>query len=162
MSAVRERYQGFCTAMEQAGLMAARMGDGDYQREFGQQSVAVPVQPTGSPYCRLRCQRLSGARSARRLARQWAPGARGAIVSGLDDANYADFTQPRISTIRQPARELGRTAVNIMMRLANDDPDILRKPACRLNGLTRLDQDLLSLSQNGAKAPKAFGAKTIN
>jgi hypothetical protein len=30
----------------------------------------------------------------------------------------------RISTIRQPARELGRTAVNIMMRLLNDDPDI--------------------------------------
>ena len=28
------------------------------------------------------------------------------------------------STIRQPARELGRTAVNIMMRLLNDDPDI--------------------------------------
>ena len=43
---------------------------------------------------------------------------------GFDDANYADFTQPRISTIRQPARELGRTAVNIMMRLLNDDPDI--------------------------------------
>ena len=43
---------------------------------------------------------------------------------GFDDASYADFTQPRISTIRQPARELGRTAVNIMMRLLNDDPDI--------------------------------------
>jgi LacI family transcriptional regulator len=43
---------------------------------------------------------------------------------GFDDANYADFTQPRISTIRQPARELGRTAVNIMMRLLNDDRDI--------------------------------------
>ncbi|SWJ44817.1 regulatory protein [Klebsiella pneumoniae] len=43
---------------------------------------------------------------------------------GFDDANYADFTQPRISTIRQPARELGRTAVNIMMRLLNDDQDI--------------------------------------
>ncbi len=40
---------------------------------------------------------------------------------GFDDATYADFTQPRISTIRQPARELGRTAVEIMLRILNDD-----------------------------------------
>ncbi|CAH6075095.1 HTH-type transcriptional regulator DegA [Klebsiella pneumoniae] len=80
LMSVRERYQGFCTAME----LAARMGDvWRLPARVWPASVAVPVQPTGSPYRRLRCQRLSGARSARRLARQWAPGARGAIVSRL-------------------------------------------------------------------------------
>ncbi|HBT29099.1 MAG TPA: cytochrome-c peroxidase, partial [Erwinia persicina] len=43
---------------------------------------------------------------------------------GFDDAHYADFTQPPISTIRQPARELGRTAVGIMLRLLNNESDI--------------------------------------
>ena len=89
LMSVRERYQGFCTAMEQAGLSwpPEWVMYGDYQREFGQQALRY-------------------------------------LLVGFDDANYADFTQPRISTIRQPARELGRTAVNIMMRLLNDDPDI--------------------------------------
>ncbi|MEG9497674.1 MAG: substrate-binding domain-containing protein, partial [Pantoea dispersa] len=43
---------------------------------------------------------------------------------GFDDANYSDLTQPRISTIRQPARQLGHTAVSIMLRLLNNDSRI--------------------------------------
>ena len=99
LMSVRERYQGFCTAMEQAGLSwpPEWVMYGDYQREFGQQAL----------------RRASGLQAPEALS-----------LVGFDDANYADFTQPRISTIRQPARELGRTAVNIMMRLLNDDPDI--------------------------------------
>lgn len=126
LMSVRERYQGFCTAMEQAGLSwpPEWVMYGDYQREFGQQALrylfSQQVRPTAvfaaSDYLVLGLLdglRASGLRAPEALS-----------LVGFDDANYADFTQPRISTIRQPARELGRTAVNIMMRLLNDDPDI--------------------------------------
>ncbi|MBL1729255.1 cytochrome-c peroxidase, partial [Klebsiella pneumoniae] len=41
LMSVRERYQGFCTAMEQAGLSwpPEWVMYGDYQREFGQQAL---------------------------------------------------------------------------------------------------------------------------
>ncbi len=81
LMSVRERYHRDGASGPE---LAARMGDvWRLPARVWPASVAVPVQPTGSPYRRLRCQRLSGARSARRLARQWAPGARGAIVSRL-------------------------------------------------------------------------------
>ncbi|WNJ81793.1 LacI family DNA-binding transcriptional regulator [Cedecea neteri] len=126
LMSVRERYQGFCTAMEQAGLSwpPEWVIYGDYHREFGQQALqylfSQPAPPTAvfaaSDYLVLGL--LDGLRT---LGLQ-APEALSLV--GFDDANYADFTQPRISTIRQPARELGRTAVNIMMRLLNNDRDI--------------------------------------
>ncbi len=126
LMSVRERYQGFCTAMEQAGLSwpPEWVMYGDYQREFGQQALrylfSQQVRPTAvfaaSDYLVL------GLLDGLRASGLQAPEALSLV--GFDDANYADFTQPRISTIRQPARELGRTAVNIMMRLLNDDPDI--------------------------------------
>ena len=130
LMSVRERYQGFCTAMEQAGLSwpPEWVMYGDYQREFGQQALRTlfsqPVRPTAvfaaSDYLVL------GLLDGLRASGLQAPEALSLV--GFDDANYADFTQPRISTIRQPARELGRTAVNIMMRLLNDDRDIPAEP----------------------------------
>ncbi|VEA99070.1 regulatory protein [Klebsiella pneumoniae] len=80
---------------------------GDYQREFGQQALRYlfsrQVRPTAvfaaSDYLVL------GLLDGLRASGLQAPEALSLV--GFDDANYADFTQPRISTIRQPARELG-------------------------------------------------------
>ncbi|MGX9310329.1 LacI family DNA-binding transcriptional regulator [Pantoea ananatis] len=126
LMSVRERYQGFCSAMAQAGLTVPPewVMYGEYQREFGEQALqhlfSRPHRPTAvfaaSDYLVLGL--LDGLR-ARGLQ---APEALSLV--GFDDATYADFTQPRISTIRQPARELGRTAVHIMLRILNDEPDI--------------------------------------
>ena len=48
LMSVRERYQGFCTAMEQAGLSwpPEWVMYGDYQREFGQQVQAAAQDRT--------------------------------------------------------------------------------------------------------------------
>jgi LacI family transcriptional regulator len=125
LMSVRERYQGFCTAMEQAGLSwpPEWVMYGDYQREFGQQALrylfSQPLRPTA---VFAASDLVLGLLDGLRASGLQAPEALSLV--GFDDANYADFTQPRISTIRQPARELGRTAVNIMMRLLNNDQDI--------------------------------------
>ena len=126
LMSVRERYQGFCTAMQQAGLAIPPewVMYGNYAREFGQQSLnhlfSCPQRPTAvfaaSDYLVL------GLLDGLRANGLQAPAALSLV--GFDDANYTDLTHPRISTIRQPARELGHTAVSIMLRLLNDDTDI--------------------------------------
>lgn len=126
LMSVRERYQGFCTAMQQAGLAIPPewVMYGNYSREFGQQALnhlfSCPQRPTAvfaaSDYLVL------GLLDGLRASGLQAPAALSLV--GFDDANYTDLTHPRISTIRQPARELGHTAVRIMLRLLNDESDI--------------------------------------
>lgn len=126
LMSVRERYQGFCTALAQAGLHCPPewVMYGNYQREFGQRALrqlfSRELRPTAvfaaSDFLVLGL--LDGLREAGLRAPQ------DLSLVGFDDASYADFTQPRISTIRQPARELGRTAVSLMLRLLNGEENI--------------------------------------
>ena len=126
LMSVRERYQGFCTALAQAGLHCPPewVMYGNYQREFGQRALhqlfSRDIRPTAvfaaSDFLVLGL--LDGLRELGLHAPQ------DLSLVGFDDASYADFTQPRISTIRQPARELGRTAVNLMLRLLNGEENI--------------------------------------
>lgn len=126
LMSVRERYQGFCSAMQQASLPVPPewVMYGNYAREFGQQALhhlfSCAQRPTAvfaaSDYLVL------GLLDGLRASGLQAPAALSLV--GFDDANYTDLTQPRISTIRQPARQLGHTAVNIMLRLLNNESDI--------------------------------------
>lgn len=124
LMSVRERYQGFCAAMQQAGLTVVPewVLFGKYERSFGAQALhhffASAQRPSAvfaaSDYLVLGL--LDGLRE-RGLR---APEALSLV--GFDDASYADFTQPRISTIRQPAREMGRAAVEQMLALLHGAP----------------------------------------
>ncbi|WP_264193535.1 LacI family DNA-binding transcriptional regulator [Mangrovibacter yixingensis] len=132
LMSVRERYQGFCEAMATAGLSCPPewVLYGEYQRDYGSKALDQlfrgPLRPTAifaaSDYLVLGI--LDGLRS-RQLQ---APEALSLV--GFDDASYANFTQPRISTIRQPAHQMGRTAVQLMLRLLNGEtvPEQTRFP----------------------------------
>jgi LacI family transcriptional regulator len=123
LMSVRERYQGFCTAMEQAGLRVPPewVMYGEYQRESGKQALEQLFSRAERPTAVFAASDflVLGLMDGLRARGLSAPDALSLV--GFDDATYADFTQPRISTIRQPARELGRTAVEIMLRILNDD-----------------------------------------
>jgi len=126
LMSVRERHEGFSQAMEHAGLACPpeRVLYGDYSREFGQSALhrllSLPEVPTAvfaaSDYLVLGL--LDGLRQ-RGLT---APDALSLV--GFDDASYAELITPRLSTIRQPARLLGRTAIDIMIKLLNGRQDI--------------------------------------
>jgi len=126
LMSVRERYQGFCTAMKQAGLSwpPEWVMFGDYKREFAQQALQHLFSRSHRPTAVFAASDylVLGLLDGLRANGLQAPESLSLV--GFDDANYADFTQPRISTIRQPARELGRTAVDIMLRLLNNEPNI--------------------------------------
>jgi len=125
LMSVRERHQGYQQALANSGLDYApsRVLYGNYDRTFGRQALehllALPAPPTAvfaaSDYLALGL--LDGLR-ARGLS---APHALSLV--GFDDAIYSDLITPRLSTIRQSARELGRTAVEKLVKLFNDDDE---------------------------------------
>ncbi|MDI9219434.1 LacI family DNA-binding transcriptional regulator [Pantoea sp. EA-12] len=126
LMSVRERYQGFCSAMQQAGLTVPPewVMYGNYAREFGQQALNHLFSCTQRPTAVFAASDylVLGLLDGLRASGLQAPAALSLV--GFDDANYTDLTHPRISTIRQPARQLGHTAVNIMLRLLNDETDV--------------------------------------
>lgn len=126
LMSVRERYLGFCTAMQQAGLTVPPQWVmyGNYEREFGQQALQHLFRCTPRPTAVFAASDylVLGLLDGLRAIGLQAPAALSLV--GFDDANYSDLTQPRISTIRQPARQLGHTAVSIMLRLLNNDSSI--------------------------------------
>ncbi|QCR36080.1 LacI family DNA-binding transcriptional regulator [Nissabacter sp. SGAir0207] len=123
LMSVRERREGFRQALEQAGLAyhSELVLCGDYTREFGQTAIdrllALPEPPTaifaGSDYLALGL--LDGLR-AHQLS---AP--KDMSIVGFDDANYAELITPRLSTIRQDAGQLGRTAVELLIRMLKEE-----------------------------------------
>ncbi|WP_173632666.1 LacI family DNA-binding transcriptional regulator [Paramixta manurensis] len=139
LMSVRERYQGFCTAMKQAGLSwpPEWVMFGDYQREFGQQALRRLFSGARRPTAVFAASDylVLGLLDGLRACGLQAPEALSLV--GFDDANYADFTQPRISTIRQPARELGRTAVDIMLRLLNGEANIPQETRLPVEWISR-------------------------
>ncbi len=126
LMSVRERYQGFCTALAQAGLHCPPewVMYGEYQREFGQQALRQLFSRDRRPTAVFAASDflvlglLDGLRELGLHAPQ------DLSLVGFDDASYANFTQPRISTIRQPARELCRTAVSLMLRLLSGEENV--------------------------------------
>lgn len=126
LMSVRERYEGFRQAMALAGLdcPASWVLFGEYSREFGQSALrrllSQPEAPTAifaaSDYLVLGL--LDG------LSQQGLKAPDDLSLVGFDDASYAELITPRLSTIRQPARVLGRTAIDIMIKLLNGRQDI--------------------------------------
>jgi len=148
LMSVRERHQGFRQALINAGLRydAEMVLCGDYSRSFGQSALekllALPQPPTAifaaSDYLALGL--LDGLRQ-RGLS---SPSALSLV--GFDDAIYSDLITPRLSTIRQSARELGRTAVETLIKLFNDELDV--------NQVTRIPVEWIA---RDSVAPPALG-----
>lgn len=132
LMSVRERYQGFCEALAQAQLScpAEWVIYGQYEREHGARALDHLLSCASPPTAIFAASDflVLGILDGLRARRLQAPEA--LSVVGFDDASYADFTQPRISTIRQPAHQMGHTAVDLMLRLLRGDsvPDETRLP----------------------------------
>jgi LacI family transcriptional regulator len=125
LMSVRERHEGFLQAMQFAGLACPPewVLYGEYSREFGQAALhrlmSLPVAPTAvfaaSDFLVLGL--LDG------LAQRGLMAPAALSLVGFDDASYAELITPRLSTIRQPAKLLGRTAIEILMKLLNGHQD---------------------------------------
>jgi LacI family transcriptional regulator len=125
-----ERVAGYYEAMKAAGISVDSrwVVIGDFQHETGysgcRQLLRLPEPPTAI----FACNDLMavGALCAVHEAGLRVPD--DISVIGYDDVPLASYTVPRLTTIAQPARQLGRLAVErLVARLQNQEMPVLRE-----------------------------------
>jgi LacI family transcriptional regulator len=132
---VKERCEGYRRALAQAGIAfdETLVRFGSYEREFGRAALgellALPSPPTAifasSDYLAV------GMLEAARDRDIHVP--RDLSIVGFDDMEFASLLMPPISTLRQSARDLGRTGVDMLLaRLAGDTHPTVRRLPVRL------------------------------
>ncbi|WP_436529085.1 LacI family DNA-binding transcriptional regulator [Actinoplanes sp. HUAS TT8] len=123
LQCTRARIAGYRAALETAGLPADRqlVRYSNFQHEGGLQATAAlldrPERPTaifaGSD------QQATGVYEALRRAGLRIPG--DVSVVGFDDLNFAQWTAPPLTTVRQPLHEMGVAAARTLLRLINGE-----------------------------------------
>jgi len=122
--ATEGRRSGYLAALEAAGLPFDRelLVECDFQIEPGAVAAAtlldLPEPPTAIfafndaiAIGTMRSARERGLRLPEDLS-----------IVGFDDVSYATIVTPTLTTVRQPLGEMGRTAVNLLIRLRERRP----------------------------------------
>ncbi|WP_194895096.1 LacI family DNA-binding transcriptional regulator [Catenulispora pinisilvae] len=113
---VTERLEGFTDVFEQAGipLPAEAVLEGDFSIESGHAAVAGALA-RGVEFDSVFAHNdlsAAGALQALREAGIAVPG--DVAVVGFDDVEFTALTEPPLTTVRQPLRELGATAARML------------------------------------------------
>ncbi|MCX5512923.1 cytochrome-c peroxidase [Kaistia algarum] len=115
----RERLAGFRRALAEAGLAEAAVHLGAYSREHGAASAERLLGSSGSPTAifagsdfiaigLMRAARGMGTRVPADVS-----------LVGFDDMPFSQLLDPALTTVRQPAAEIGRVGVRQLLRLIN-------------------------------------------
>ncbi len=115
-----DRREGYLSALNEAGIeiRPELIAQGDFTRESGYFAMQqlLPSQPD-AVFAASDLMAL-GAMSAIRTANLRIPD--DIAVVGYDDAPVAAYTDPPLTTMRQPSKELGATAVDVLLRLITE------------------------------------------
>lgn len=127
-----ERFAGFREALKHAGLPfdAQWVAHGDGKADGGpgaiEQLLALPLPPT-AVFCYNDMTALGVLRAIQ--ARGLRVPADISIV-GFDDLFFATYTQPPLTTVRQPRRKMGQMAFeSLLMLMSGEEPTEIRVPA---------------------------------
>lgn len=114
-----ERFGGFCSALDQAGLpmrpeyAVEGNGSADGGAEAMNTLLALPQPPTAVfCYNDMTAFGAMGTATARGLR---IPS--DLSVAGFDDLFFAQYSAPPLTTVRQPMRDMGRLAVENLLKL---------------------------------------------
>ncbi|MDX3774219.1 LacI family DNA-binding transcriptional regulator [Chromatiaceae bacterium AAb-1] len=121
---VRARLAGMQDALLAAGLMLnpAALAEGNFSMQSGHDAALQLLQQSERPqaiFCMndemaigaMRCLRQQGLRIPQDIA-----------IAGFDNIEYAAFTEPGLTTIDQPAEQLGRQAMRALYQLMQGKP----------------------------------------
>jgi DNA-binding LacI/PurR family transcriptional regulator len=117
-----ERFAGYRQALEMADLpfVPELIAHGDGKAEGAmpamERLLALPEPPTA-----VFCYNDMSALGALRIIRAHGLGVPDDVsLVGFDDLFIASYTQPPLTTIRQPMRQMGHTAMEILLKLFSD------------------------------------------
>jgi LacI family transcriptional regulator len=116
-----ERFEGFREALRQAGLPVPGepAATGGFTEAGGRQAVAAMLAGDRTPRA-IVCgndEMAIGALIALRARRRRVPA--DVAVTGFDDIAAAHHVRPRLTTVRQPMRELGEQSVRMLLGRIN-------------------------------------------
>lgn len=125
-----ERLAGYQGALRAAGIEASKVTvlEGDYRMESGRQLAARMLLASASDRpTALLCANDLMAIGALEYARSVGMSVSNDVsIVGFDDLPIAELLQPRLTTVRQPAREMGYRAAQILLDLIEgSDPGSL-------------------------------------
>lgn len=117
LMSVQERYAGFSEAMHRAGLNVRDdwIYFGEYEKSFGSYAMEklLTSQVPPSAIFAASDYLVLGVFDYLRSVNKKVP--EDLSIAGFDDASYSNYTQPRISTIKQPAYEMGKIGVEYVI-----------------------------------------------
>ena len=117
------RIAGFRSAMEAAGLVVPTefVRHGSYDRASGKVIVAELVRLRARPSALFICSDHMAIGGYEALADAGLRVPDDMSVVGFDDLPEARWVYPALTTVRQPLKDMGRAAVELLLRLMNGD-----------------------------------------
>ena len=127
MTAMEERYQGFCTAMAEAGLKTdpELMVNGDFTLESGIAAGQKLLQASPLPTAIFSFNDRMAVGAMRSVRERGLKIPHDLSIIGFDDVEVAQASDPPLTTIRQPAMEIGQEAARKLFAIFNGEKEIL-------------------------------------
>ncbi|WP_017814932.1 LacI family DNA-binding transcriptional regulator [Paenibacillus shenyangensis] len=139
----RERRQGFLWAMKEAGIEPFAMEQGVYGVEFGYETAQRWLKSGKLPTALFAGDDHMAIGFINALMREGIQVPRDMSVIGYDDQMLASQLHPLLTTMRQPADQIGLAAVDILLRkMANQNK--------RMNGI-KLKPELIIRQSTAAR-----------
>ncbi|WP_329115386.1 LacI family DNA-binding transcriptional regulator [Streptomyces sp. NBC_01465] len=132
IQASADRWNGFRSALAEAGLTPGPVAHGDFTRDSGSEAMRQLLAGGGEMDALFAANDLmaAGALDVLRAAGRRVPD--DVAVVGFDDTWVAAATDPPLTSIHQPLEEMGREAARLMLaRIRQDDipePRVLFEP----------------------------------
>jgi DNA-binding LacI/PurR family transcriptional regulator len=128
-----ERFAGYREALAQAGqpFVSELVVHGDGKPEGGtlamDRLLGLPKPPTAA-FCYNDMSALGALRS---IHKHGLVAPADLSIVGFDDLFFASYTQPRLTTVRQPMREMGRMAMESLLKLmaGEESAEAIKVPA---------------------------------
>ena len=114
-----ERYQGYRRMMTEAGLRVSNslLAHGDGKPEGAQQAARKLLSSTARPTAIVSYNDMSALGVLREAAARGIAVPGELSVTGFDDIFFAAYLRPPLTTVRQPMKELGRRAMELLLAL---------------------------------------------
>lgn len=119
VSSLRERYDGFHTAMGERGfeVPAGLLCEGTITAASTFERVGKLLASSAEqPSAILACSTLLAAGALRAVQHKGLQVPESVAFAAFDGFTYSDLFEPQITTVRQPAFRLGESAVSLLMR----------------------------------------------
>lgn len=123
IESARDRLRGYRLALDEANIPfdETLVLQGDFEQSTGYRLLKEWIAKNPQPDAWFCSNDLMAAGAIQALVEHGISVPSNVAVMGFDDLNIAELTHPRLTTMRQPIREMGEIAIRILLRLLDGE-----------------------------------------